>query len=136
MQCAGAVPRQAQLFVPVLADLCLRHACSISALRACRGMVLSDWGMAPRKPMEVMVMVEALAELVSTLHSRGRVHRDLKPDNVLYLMHSAVWRLLDMGIAATAGAIRHAALVSIVPAMSITCAGQALELHICHLHAR
>ena len=53
--------------------------------------------------LQVSAMVEAVAELLAQLHASGCAHRDLKPDNVLYLLNSAQWRLLDMGIAGPIG---------------------------------
>jgi serine/threonine protein kinase len=53
-------------------------------------------------------MIERLAQLLVVLHSSSRVHRDLKPDNVLYLLGSTQWRLLDRGIAASVGALYFA----------------------------
>lgn len=53
---------------------------------------------------EVGSMVEALTRLLQTLHGADRVHRDLKPDNVIWLLTRAQWRLLDLGICARAGA--------------------------------
>ena len=52
-------------------------------------------------------MVEALAALLATLHAKSKVHRDIKPDNILMLQHSASWCLLDMGIVADIGASLH-----------------------------
>lgn len=68
-------------------------------------MTLREWQMnTKRRTMEAAVMVEALAELLAHLHSAGRVHRDIKPDNVLYLLRSTAWRLLDFGIVSAPGA--------------------------------
>ena len=75
-----------------------------------RGIPLFEWAQQPRRQMESIVMVEALAELLATLHESGRVHRDLKPANVLLLNSSMLWRLLDMGIVAGAGASLGAVL--------------------------
>ena len=68
-----------------------------------RGLAMSQWVAGERRTIEVLVLVESAAELLNTLHSNGRVHRDIKPDNLLYLPGSAVWRLLDMGICAPVG---------------------------------
>ena len=69
-----------------------------------RGLSLREWQrQQQRRPAETVVMVEALAGLLATLHARGRVHRDVKPDNVLYLTSTSDWRLLDLGIVADAG---------------------------------
>ena len=68
-----------------------------------RGVVLADWMMQPRPVSEAVVMVEALASLLATLHRNGRVHRDIKPHNVLFLITSLRWCLMDMGIVAPLG---------------------------------
>jgi serine/threonine protein kinase len=69
-----------------------------------RGTTLADWVRRPRGYGEVLTMVESLARMLATLHAAELVHRDLKPDNALYLLQSAQWRLLDLGIVARAGA--------------------------------
>lgn len=68
-------------------------------------MPLAEYLKRPRRPIEVIAMVEALAELLTMLHANGRVHRDIKPDNVLWLTTSTTWRLMDMGITVPAGAV-------------------------------
>lgn len=68
-----------------------------------RGLVLTQWVQAERRAMEVLILVESAAELLASLHANGRVHRDIKPDNLLYLTGAAVWRLLDMGICVESG---------------------------------
>ena len=40
-----------------------------------RGITLADWGVQPRKALQVIGMVEAVAELLVTLHASGKVHR-------------------------------------------------------------
>ena len=40
-----------------------------------RGQTLADWCMQPRKALQVIGMVEAVAELLATLHASGRAHR-------------------------------------------------------------
>jgi serine/threonine protein kinase len=71
-----------------------------------RGVTARDWtGLRHRTYFDVASMVERLAQLLHTLHASGRVHRDLKPDNVLYLLQSTQWRLIDLGIAASSGAL-------------------------------
>lgn len=69
-----------------------------------RGVTLTEWARHERKAMQVIGMVEAVADLLVALHGSGRVHRDVKPDNVLLMLHTQMWRLLDMGIVATVGA--------------------------------
>jgi serine/threonine protein kinase len=72
-----------------------------------RGLPLTNWLRARRHMMEAVGMVEALAALLATLHAKSKVHRDIKPDNILMLQHSASWCLLDMGIVADIGASLH-----------------------------
>ena len=48
-------------------------------------------------------MMDELGKLLAGLHDAGLVHRDIKPDNALYLLNSTTWRLLDVGIVAKAG---------------------------------
>ena len=69
-----------------------------------RGLTLKEWVKQERSFGEIMSMVEHLAHLLNVLHTSGRVHRDLKPLNILYLLQSTQWRLLDLGIAAKVGA--------------------------------
>lgn len=52
----------------------------------------------------MLSLVESLARMLAQLHASGRVHRDLKPDNTLFLLHTTQWRLLDFGVVASAGA--------------------------------
>jgi serine/threonine protein kinase len=68
-----------------------------------RGGTLQQWKPEERSFFEIVSMVAAL---LNTLHASGRVHRDLKPDNVLHLLPSTQWRLLDLGIVANIGARR------------------------------
>ena len=55
--------------------------------------------------VQVLGVLQSLGKLVRSLHERGQVHRDLKPDNLLFMMHSLSWRLLDLGIVERAGAL-------------------------------
>lgn len=80
------------------------HSCSTLAHMQERGCTLQEWTKQRRNYGEVLSMVENVARLLAVLHESGRVHRDLKPDNVLYLLQSTKWCLLDLGIVAPAGA--------------------------------
>lgn len=69
-----------------------------------RGLSLEEWrGGAQRRPVEVLALIESAASLLQTLHDNARVHRDIKPDNLLFLTTSATWRLMDMGICMQTG---------------------------------
>ncbi len=50
-------------------------------------------------PGELLVVVQALAEGLNFLHGRGIVHRDVKPDNLLYV--EGGWKLSDFGLTRT-----------------------------------
>jgi serine/threonine protein kinase len=76
-----------------------------------RGVTLKDWLKVKRNPSLVLGMIVEVLELLEQLHSSGFVHRDLKPDNLLFVLHTQQWRLLDFGIAATAGAEDSIALL-------------------------
>jgi serine/threonine protein kinase len=67
-------------------------------------MTLSQWSLQERGYGEVLTMIESVARLLAVLHGSGRVHRDLKPDNLLYMLQSTKWRLLDFGIVCNIGA--------------------------------
>jgi hypothetical protein len=69
-----------------------------------RGITLREWRQQERGRHEVSIMVEQVAQLLAVLHAASYVHRDIKGDNMLYLLHSMQWRLLDLGIVARAGA--------------------------------
>jgi hypothetical protein len=69
-----------------------------------RGVTLVDWLHVKRNPSAVLGMAIDVLELLEHLHSSGFVHRDLKPDNLIFILHTQQWRLLDFGITATAGA--------------------------------
>jgi serine/threonine protein kinase len=50
-------------------------------------------------------MFHDLAGQLAALHAGGYVHRDLKPDNALWMLQSQEWKLIDFGIAAAIGAL-------------------------------
>ena len=70
-----------------------------------RGMTLAEWVQQRRDALAVLSMFKDCAALLATLHAAGHVHRDLKPDNVLLMLQTQAWRLIDFGIAAPSGAI-------------------------------
>lgn len=70
-----------------------------------RGVTLRQWVAGDRGYGDLVDLLESLVELLAALHAAGYVHRDLKQDNILLLLDSQVWRLLDCGIMAAAGAL-------------------------------
>eukprot|EP00892_Ulva_mutabilis_P008949 jgi/Ulvmu1/6426/UM003_0055.1 len=48
-------------------------------------------------------IIGQVARCLSELHSRGWVHRDLKPGNIIFLPSAGSWTLIDFGLAARAG---------------------------------
>ena len=64
-----------------------------------------SWRRSKRGFHMVLHMFHDLAECLEIVHRSGRVHRDMKPGNVLLMLHSQCWRLLDFGIAAEIGAV-------------------------------
>jgi serine/threonine protein kinase len=69
-----------------------------------RGTSLGDWMQEERSFGAVLNMLDEISRLLAVLHGAGRVHRDLKPGNVLLLLQTQVWRLIDFGISASTGA--------------------------------
>ena len=67
------------------------------------------WRQTRRLFPAILQMFHDLAECLAVVHSAGLVHRDIKPGNCLWMLQSQCWRLIDFGIAATAGA-KHGAL--------------------------
>ena len=54
--------------------------------------------------MAILSMFYDVARLLVHVHSAGVVHRDIKPGNVLWMLQSQTWKLIDYGIAARTGA--------------------------------
>ena len=71
-----------------------------------RGITLSQWLQTPRSHSAVVAMAAEILQLLGMLHRAGRVHRDIKPGNLLLVVHTQQWRLLDFGIVAQTGANR------------------------------
>ena len=100
-----------------------------------RGLSMQDWASAVRRPMEVLGLVESVARLLQILHEQGRVHRDIKPDNLLFLTTSAEWRLMDMGICAKAGDVSWPHCTPVYAPPEIVCAvwrDERVEVHPSH----
>ena len=57
---------------------------------------------APLPPDEVAHIVSQIADAVHAAHAAGVIHRDLKPDNVMYDAATRQVKLLDFGIATDA----------------------------------
>jgi serine/threonine protein kinase len=69
-----------------------------------RGTTLTEWMKTPRAFPGILGLMHDVATHIAMLHETGHCHRDLKPDNVLLMMQSQVWKLIDFGIAAPIGA--------------------------------
>lgn len=72
-----------------------------------RGTCLTEWLRSQRSSEAVHAMVLDVAAQLAKVHDAGLVHRDIKPGNVLFMLRTQAWRLIDFGIAATAGAHLH-----------------------------
>jgi serine/threonine protein kinase len=68
-----------------------------------RGITLEDWLECDRNASSILAMAVEIVELLAQLHAAGSVHRDLKPQNVLFVLSDQKWRLLDFGIAQKTG---------------------------------
>ena len=53
---------------------------------------------------ELHAVIENVAALLAQLHGAGVVHRNIKAGNLIYMLYSTCWRLLNMGIVAREGA--------------------------------
>jgi tRNA A-37 threonylcarbamoyl transferase component Bud32 len=62
------------------------------------------WATAKQSFGAVLHMFDDVAACVGAIHGAGRMHRDLKPANVLWMLQSHCWRIIDLRIAARAGA--------------------------------
>jgi serine/threonine protein kinase len=70
-----------------------------------RGITLKDWLQEDRFASSVLAMAGEVLALLVVLHASGHVHRDLKPDNLLFIFHNQKWCLLDFGIVASTGVL-------------------------------
>eukprot|EP00892_Ulva_mutabilis_P012610 jgi/Ulvmu1/9721/UM055_0060.1 len=55
---------------------------------------------------DIFTTIQILGQVgrcLSELHSRGWVHRDLKPGNIMFLPRRGMWMLIDFGLVARAG---------------------------------
>jgi serine/threonine protein kinase len=68
-----------------------------------RGLPLSEWKRIERQILSVLDMLAEAATLLQTLHGTGRVHCNLKPDNILLVLRTSEWRFIDFRIMAEAG---------------------------------
>jgi hypothetical protein len=70
-----------------------------------RGTPLSEWKRIGRQALSVLGMLAEVTTLLQTLHRTGQVHRDVKPGNILLILHTSEWRFIDFGIMAKAGVV-------------------------------
>ena len=71
-----------------------------------KGIGMHEW-IRSRKPPPLMGiwMLGELCTQVAILHARGFVHRDIKPQNVLWLQEASSWRVIDFGSTVRAGEV-------------------------------
>lgn len=69
-----------------------------------RGIPLSDWLKGERSPVAILNMFYDVTRQLVRVHAADVVHRDLKPGNVLWMLQTQQWKLIDYGIAARCGA--------------------------------
>jgi len=48
---------------------------------------------------DVHILLENVLQALNYLHSKNLCHRDIKPDNLIYDIQAATWKLVDFGIA-------------------------------------
>ncbi|MGE5183254.1 MAG: serine/threonine-protein kinase [Acidobacteriota bacterium] len=74
----------------------------------------------PLAALEVATMVAELADVLASVHARGVVHRDLKPDNILLVPGDRDFplRIIDWGVARL-GPIGHITLDGLTPGTPI-----------------
>jgi hypothetical protein len=75
-----------------------------------RGAPLRSWLKEPRTIPSVLTMFYEVALQLKRVHHAQYVHRDLKPDNVLLMLQTQTWKLIDYGIAKPTG--MHLVLMS------------------------
>ena len=63
------------------------------------GMVLNEWLAERRGKEDRLRLVEELLDAVGYIHSKGVVHRDLKPGNILVTRNGTDIKLIDFGLA-------------------------------------
>jgi serine/threonine protein kinase len=69
-------------------------------LELCEGGSLSDWIGKPLDAVQLHRMVGGVLRGLHDLHSEGIIHRDVKPDNILFNRHNTP-KLADFGISAS-----------------------------------
>lgn len=59
-----------------------------------------------------MQILARVCWLIDGLHAQGFVHRDIKPDNIIWDPGSSGWRLIDFGIVTPRGSSSHVAFTA------------------------